>query len=245
MDESLKLTNNPASGLPAPLDPQQPPIPPGGAGGAGRSEDPRFFWLTVFQYVLIATVTIIFVWKIVGGLEGNLEKLKDMETARGLITFVITLGTVAIAVMLALTAVVIRDFDKRIGVGREILTVLVGVLGTIVGFYYGATATKTAPAAGQAQIAVAAPQVTVTNGNAVLTSKLEGGVAPYTYTIKFSPTTIPAKSDQKSTDGAVRTEFKVPDPALKEVSVSIEGKDNNGVAFSYNKDLSVKIPLQP
>lgn len=175
---------------------------------------------------------------------GNLEQLKDMDTARGLITFVITLGTVAIAMVLALTAVLIRDFDKRISVGREILTVLVGVLGTIVGFYYGA-ATKAPATTGQGQISVAAPQITATNGNAVLTSKIEGGTAPYRYTIKFSPSTIPATPPQDSADGSVRAEFKLPDTALTDVSVSIEGTDKNGVAFSHNKDLSVKTRVQP
>jgi hypothetical protein len=117
------------------------PNPPDGVAGAGNQaprvdepRDPRFFWLTVVQYLLIFVVTIVFVWVLAGGIKTT-KDLGDLDTARGLITFVIAVSTVAIAVLLTLTAIVTRDFDKRIAVGKEILTVLVGVLGTIVGFY--------------------------------------------------------------------------------------------------------------
>jgi hypothetical protein len=207
-----------------------------------RSDDSRWFWLTAFQYLLIAAVTGIFVWKIVSGLD-DLSDLKDMDTARGLITFVITLGTVAIAVMLALTAVVVRDFDRRIVVGREVLTVLVGVLGTIVGFYYGAASNNNRSSTAAQQISVAAPQITSINGSATLTSKIEGGSAPYQYAISFSNTTIPA-IEQNSPDGSIKAEFKLADQALTELSVTIEGKDKTGVAFAFNKDGSIKTPVQ-
>ena len=224
--------------------PSSPPVPRDDDDAAApRASDPKFFWLTVFQYLLIAAVTLLFVYAIVGGLR-DVSQLKNIETARGLITFVITLGTVTIAVILALTAVVIRDFDKRIGVGKEILTVLVGVLGTIVGFYYGASDRDRDREGAEPQITVAAPQLTATQRNATLTGKIEGGTAPYEYSITFPDSTIQQINDT-SADGSIQANFELPDPVPAEVIVTIEGTDKNGVAFSHNKDGSIKTKVQP
>jgi hypothetical protein len=205
--------------------------------------DPRFFWLTVFQYVLIAVVTITFVAAIVFKLD-KVESLAQLDTARGLITFLITLGTVAIAIMLALTAILTRDFDKRIVVGKEILTVLVAVLGTIVGFYYGATTTKVSGATGGASntatVTVETPKLTRgTDGALTLTANITGGTKPYQFSVKFSPDTI-GPVENKQTDGQITAPVALPNPAPKEISVMIEGKDANGTPLGFNKDGKIK-----
>jgi hypothetical protein len=71
---------------------------------------------------------------------GLLQFLSSVAGARGLITFLIAIGTIAIAIILTLASV-LADGEKdeiaeRLSKGKEILTVLVGVLGTIVGFYF-------------------------------------------------------------------------------------------------------------
>jgi hypothetical protein len=236
------------------------PNPPGGVGGGGggggaihqdEPKDPRFFWLTVGQYALIFFVTIVFVWVISSGIK-DVEKLADPAIARGLITFVIAVGTIAIAMMMTLTAIVTRDFDKRFAVGKEVLTILVGVLGTIVGFYYGTTTKKDAVEPGtnppSAQISSApvkiSPEQTPTNGTVVLSTKLSGGTAPYRYSIKFTPDTIPAIENQESANGDISHEFKAAVPAGTDILFVIEGKDKNGVPFALNKDGKQKVPVR-
>ncbi len=70
---------------------------------------------------------------------GPLEQLGTFEISRGLITFLIAFTTVGIAIILTISTVVLQDSpenDKRFDRGKQVLTVLIGVLGTIVGFYF-------------------------------------------------------------------------------------------------------------
>jgi cytochrome c len=96
--------------------------------------------------ILLAAVVAIGVGIYVGG--GRLlQDLKDPEVARGLITFLVTLTTVAIALTYAFYAMfggndaqnnfqagILKD---RFTFGMPILTALIGVLGTVLGFYFG------------------------------------------------------------------------------------------------------------
>lgn len=216
---------------------------------ADEPKDSRWFYLTVAQNLLIFFVTIAFVYTLANGVS-DVRQLADMEVARGLITFVIAVGTVAIAVMMAVTAMVTRDFEKRIGVGKEILTLLVGVLGTIVGFYYGATLNKNAvlPAVATAQILAApvkfTPESAQSGATITLNTKLSGGTPPYRYSIKFAPDTIPAIENQESATGEINQQFKANLPAGTEVTFYIEGKDKNDAAFAVNKEGKQKITVR-
>lgn len=238
---AANLNPNPNPNVVAVADDNQPPH-------GDEPKDPRWFWLTVVQYLLIAAVTIVFVWVLARGINNTSRGLEDMATARGLITFVIAVSTVAIAMMLTLTAIVTRDFDKRIAVGKEILTILVGVLGTIVGFYYGAATKESASPASQisaAAITITPPEL-ARDGKITLSTTLSGGTPPYSYTIIFTPDTIPAVPQKESVDGKISEEISgaaVP-PGTKEIVFRIEGKDKNGVAFAINKDGTQKIPVR-
>ena len=105
---------------------------------------PNWFALTVFQYLLIGVVTLAFVGVVIFGAyklqvfstDLNLIKSAD-DGARILITFLVAVATVAIAFLAILTAMVIREYKERFALAKEVLTLLVGILGTIVGFYFG------------------------------------------------------------------------------------------------------------
>lgn len=67
-----------------------------------------------------------------------LTRLADADAARGLITFVFAIGVIALALIIV-TAIVTSDDDdgKRFDRSKEILTTLIAILGTILGFYFG------------------------------------------------------------------------------------------------------------
>jgi hypothetical protein len=116
-----------------------------------------------------------------------LDRLSHIEHARGLITFTLTVGTISIAILVTLGALMGRDKEakERFYRAKEILTILIGVLGTIVGFYFGSQDST----AGRADLQVATPILsayTVGSGETVtLTSFVSGGSPPYKYEISF------------------------------------------------------------
>jgi hypothetical protein len=111
-----------------------------GSGGTGGGAGMPAWPIAILQFLLFAILGVLVVYFIYKGISGDyglLDALKDQDTARGLITFLIALTTVAIALILALSTILSNDSKERFAAGKEILTILIGVLGTIVGFILG------------------------------------------------------------------------------------------------------------
>ncbi|MEO9875133.1 MAG: hypothetical protein ABJM26_20540 [Anderseniella sp.] len=104
-------------------------------------------WLTEFlannaPILIIGVLAIGLIGFLVRAIldDAFLKLLSDITVARGLITFFFSLGTVGVAIILV-TAVFTSDGDElkeKFDMGKQVLTTLIGVLGTIVGFYFGA-----------------------------------------------------------------------------------------------------------
>lgn len=115
--------------------------------------------------------------------KGFLDSLALIDHARGLITFFVVLATTGVIVLVALGIFWVENADdakKRFESAKELLSIVIGVLGTILGFYFGTAvkdttnappsaitqpagdngqgAAQTAPAAGQAATQAPATQ---------------------------------------------------------------------------------------
>jgi hypothetical protein len=68
--------------------------------------------------------------------------------ARGLITILFVFITIVLALMLIFSVLFSSsaDYEKRFVIGKEILTIFIGILGTIVGFYFGSAPNDNAKA---------------------------------------------------------------------------------------------------
>ncbi|HKP68011.1 MAG TPA: hypothetical protein VJV05_01930, partial [Pyrinomonadaceae bacterium] len=93
--------------------------------------------------IVIGIIAIFFIGWIVyssgNGSDASSNFLSSSGTARGLITFSVAIVTVAIALILVLyviTGSAGDDFKERFTFGKDILMVFVGILGTIMGYYY-------------------------------------------------------------------------------------------------------------
>ncbi len=130
-----------------------------GAGG-GRPGAPMGRLGTILTnpaaVIAFILVTILFVILSGGSKPGSLlAGLSETDYARGLITFLFSLGTIGIGIILTLAA--FRpgpDAAQAFTRGKEIFTILVGILGTIVGFYFGTGAGE-----GEEQTPAAPPAV--------------------------------------------------------------------------------------
>ena len=91
--------------------------------------------LTKFTPLILIGVLIAALY---GSRENILESLSDPAIARGLITLLFAVATVWIAMILALAAINDdKSDDKKFNRGKDILTILVGIFGTILGYYFG------------------------------------------------------------------------------------------------------------
>jgi hypothetical protein len=125
------------------------PVSLGSTVALDISSGPKTNWTERIPPLLFASLGVIVILLIgyiivAQGGHAFLEKLAVNEVARGLITFLIAISTVGIAIVLAISTVLVPDSaegDKRFDRGKQVLSILIGVLGTIVGFYFGSAPT--------------------------------------------------------------------------------------------------------
>src|SRR5438309_410000 len=120
-------------------------VNPGSSVELDLSNGPEPNWTQYIPVGLFALLGFVVLGLIVYGITEKdqefLTSLANKEVARGLITFLIAITTVGIAIILAISTLVLAagdEGDKRFDRGKQVLSVLIGVLGTIVGFYFGA-----------------------------------------------------------------------------------------------------------
>lgn len=151
---------------------------------------------------------------------GALARMNDIATARGAITFLFALGTITLAVMLVGSSLFTfidsdREFKRRkerFNQGKEILSILIGILGTIVGFYFGAI--NGSDGSTQA-LSVSVPQIINSNpapGETFsMVAQVQGGKPPYEYNFKFNGELgITPIENMFSTSGLIVQDFEIP-----------------------------------
>lgn len=122
------------------------------------------FFLMFFVVLLIAAV--VFEQHLTRSAETPiapvLGQLADEGTARGLITFVFAVGVMSLALILTVAHLTSRGDDGgRFDRVKEVFTSLVAILGTILGFYFGAATQEDAQEDAAALEADAAPSAAV------------------------------------------------------------------------------------
>lgn len=199
-------------------------------------------------YAALAVLVTAFLLFGVIGKNQVLDRLSHIEHARGLITFILSVGTISIAILVTIGALMGRDADARDRFYRakEILTILIGVLGTIVGFYFGSQESAT----GRADLVVAAPILsayTVGPGDAfTLTSFVSGGSPPYKYEIAFQDNLIESIRGYTDDAGWVTQTIKAPQAVKKEtIQYSLLITDAGQKTVSYISAKGKHIVVEP
>lgn len=182
-----------------------------------RNQDGSESDISLMPFVGIAFIAVIVAigYGIFGSDVQLLSSLRDPATARGLITFLVAVTTVSLALMIAIYAMGSTeskdDLKERFSWAKEVLTILVGILGTILGFYYGTDERGSSP-----QVAIAEVQVQGVD----LITYATGGMTPYRYTVRVVGRDPDETYSGVVSNGWIRAKLK---SALKEKeSISIE-----------------------
>ena len=154
-----------------------------------------------------------------------LRRLNDPSIGRGLITWVILLSAIGIAMVLIYQAFSVTgdkdEADNRFRRAREIFATLMGILGTIVGFYFG-SAEKAPTKMDVAEIKILDKK---------LVTHATGGTLPYRFTVKVGDVTI--MKDRSSDDGWIveplDSKFKLNASIVVDV---LDAKDNKATKKS-------------
>jgi hypothetical protein len=136
--------------------------------------------------------------------------LGSPEYARGLITFLFATGTIAVVLIVAIAIfwVDVSEVGDRFTPAKDLLTILIGVLGTILGFYFGTAGNEKASALSLADVVVA-EDIVAPGGEATITGALSGGTAPYAYAIDFEDGGPDDIARTAAEDGAIETKVKM------------------------------------
>lgn len=153
-----------------------------------------------------------------------IKQLSEPALARGVITFIICISTIALAFIMVYQAFQGQSDDTKFRRAREIFTGLMGVLGTIVGFYFGSAVIDTeSPQVANLQIS-----------DKEIVSYVSGGSSPYRAEIiikgKYEDSSkLDIQKDVISEDGWIRYNFQNP---IAEASVELLVKDSKNIAAS-------------
>ena len=153
-----------------------------------------------------------------------LLKLKDIETARGLITFLVVVTPISIALILSVYVMASNEdivaIKERFTYAKDVLAILVGILGTVLGFYYGALNK------GDEQTFSIDAQFP---GNQII-AHISGATPPYRYKIIFPGEQSKNASQKVSKDGWI-TEA-LPSTLKKDDSIQFDIVDSKDKKLS-------------
>lgn len=195
-------------------------------------------WSQVYSnpVVLLAVVIVVSIILLIGasviGFDrgGVLVSMGKSDFARGLITYLFALVTIGIAVALVLSALTGTEgadaSDVRFQRGKEILSLLLGLFGTMVGFYFGSEASAAARSDQQAlqlsALDVTPQPVSKESGKITVRAVVKGGATPYRYAVVQRPGGTPDLSDIVRNDGWIVHEMTLNNADPMQVRVVVQ-----------------------
>ncbi len=227
----------PVNGVNAPAPQNQAANPPTNPmPGDPPKPDHWDKFLSLLPYLGVIVLGIIGVGlaaAIVWGLfshDSIVREFASADLARGVITFIFAVGTIGIALLLTVGALVGKYAADEFAKAKEVLTLLIGVFGTISGFYFG-----TAIGGGAQKLDVAEIQV----ADKQIMTHVVGGTRPYRYSITGTEKGFTPVTDQVSKDGWIIQQL----PAIpKTGSITVDVMDSHDLKGSRERKLSTETP---
>jgi hypothetical protein len=214
-----------------------------------RRRNPIFETVPVVAISILASVFLFILAAMVSPKAGLLGRMAEPTFARGLITYlfaVVTIGTAVVLLIAGLTHEITEDSKVRFDRGKDILSLLLGVFGTIVGFYFGSAVadTSTAPSA---ELAVTPPLI---GSGALVAGQMEtvrafvsGGTPPYRFGVAFGPDAKLEFTQNVDPVGWITAEVAAPSVATTgSQTITLGVQDAAGQVVNLARDVSVSPP---
>lgn len=102
----------------------------------------KHYWrnpITFIAVFILVTVILLIAANVLGIDKGQtLQKLANIEFARGLITYLFAVGTIGVIIIVILAILLSSEaMAQKIKRAKDVMTILIGIFGTIIGFYFG------------------------------------------------------------------------------------------------------------
>jgi hypothetical protein len=145
--------------------------------------------------------------------------------ARGLITYLFAVVTIGTAVVLVLSAL-LGTSKERFDHGKEVLGLLLGVFGTIVGFYFASELSEAELRGRLTVTSVLASATEVTQESSLnITVAVQGGTPPYRFAVSVGEDLPDEYAELVRPDGWIVKEVTVPaavEPGIQPIRVGIQ-----------------------
>jgi hypothetical protein len=169
----------------------------------------------ILALVLAISIIGLISSAVLGVDQGVLINMGTREYARGLITFLFAVVTIGLALILVVSALIGASdeiSEKRFQHGKEVFSLLLGVFGTIVGYYFGSTSSdRSSPPLRVSSLEVV-PNPAPRGSTVKMRALVAGGVPPYHYSISLGQEKQ-KKTENLSDSDLIAQEVPIPDQA--------------------------------
>lgn len=204
----------------------------------------------LFNPVVLVVLTMlggiyVLLWSVTFGYDkGLMANMIRHDFARGLITYlfaVTTIGTAVVLVLYGLTSSSDDDkTEKRFQRGKEVLSLLLGVFGTVIGFYF-ASDIKSANALSISPLLLN-PQFAVSGEDFTITTRVNGS-PPYQFGVGIGADSEIRYDQNVGQDSWVyvkRTAPAVSEPTSVDIKLSVKDSSDRTTAASAKLQVSPK-----
>ena len=169
--------------------------------------------ITLTVMVILFGVTALIAAAVLGFDSGRvLPNMASHDFARGLITYLFAVTTICTSVVLVLAALMKEIDEKAFGRGKEVLGLLLGVFGTIVGFYFGSEAGQAErPAMLRVTEAIVVEEEVSSGDTITVITAARGGTPPYRFAAGTGSAADLEYSESLDADGLISVVVIAPD----------------------------------
>ena len=223
----------------------------GGAGGNGNGAPQGYIndWSHPIVWIaisIIAGITALIAFSLLGWDSDFVIRLGSPQFARGLITYIFAVTTTGMALGLVVSGLISSGHgegaEERFRRGKDVLGLLLGVFGTIVGYYFGSETSSSATL-----LTVTAPEIrpeTVTAGEtATLTAAVLGGLPPYRFAVALGAEAEYGGFGAVQRNGVISYTVETASAGeTGEIEIRLRVADSGGTVADRSVDLEIAAP---